>query len=648
MTSHRRAPRQGRQAPLRLAGTVVAAVCFAMLPGSASAQVSQCRVDFSRGGFVGASLYVNDKNEAYAVARFADSRFDDTSEVFRLRDCKSVGSGVTSKSNFAQTFQAGGFREHGLQARSSKEVVNSVYGRVGVTLTDAGIEARVNTVTPDRLAGLRALKDLVTLRRAVPAAALRVVADDEQLARLDDAEFADVQPNALAGDVLARLYLGLPGDYRALEGTAVHRVLSAHYPRRLTDAVRVRLPGDAALAGALDEHFVRRLAALPAAAGRSDIAALYATMGEVKHHSPAVVGGYLSALAARASFDVLLDGFQSVHDAPFLKSESAARRGVAQILDSAVQKQVAAAPNRMAAVSAAYQRLLAAGYGSPKIRLLYMETALASADLDAAIQLHRHASDDADFRADAGAVDRAKELTARRYAESVSSAADAQAAAVARDGLIKLDAAGLKTAAATNLFEVTIRRSGRFQDAAEVFRATNDWTLVDRLQAMARTDSERATLERVAVAVTANPTRVFDVSIDSLSYSLNNRESRTLLAGNEQYSIDAVIRGVLSVTVSKSAPFPIRYGKYRLHLSADVSAPLAGSGGNAHLSASRSMVVDIDASSPGKSSESFGFDLSRVAFMEQRGYWLWTKWVSGEMTQDPVVAVRIVRVEQLQ
>lgn len=560
-------PRGGCLALLRAGGAVAATLCCALSPSGAAAQVSQCRIEFPRGGFFGASLYVNDKNEAYVLARFADPRFDDTSEVFRLRDCKSVGSGVTAKSNFAQTFQAGGFREHAVQARSSREVVNSIYGRVGLTLSSSGIEARVNTVTPDRLAGLQALKDLVTLRRAVPATALRMISDDEQLAVLEDAEFADVQPNALAGEVLARLYLGLPGDYRALEGTRVHRILSAHYPGRLTDAVRARLPADAALAGTLDDHFVRRLAALPPVAGLADIAALYATMGEVKHHSPAVVRGYLAALSTRASFEALLDGFQNVHEAPFLKSDSAGRREVALILDSAVQKQVATAPNRLAAVTAAYTRLLAAGYGSLKIRQLYMETAFASADLGGAIQLHRHVSDDADFRGDAGAVDRAKDLAARRYVESVSSVADAQAAAVARAGLIKLDAAGLKTAAATNLCESTIRRAGKFQDAVDVFRATNDWTLVDRLQAMAKTQAELAALETVAVRVVSSPAVLLeaDFTFDS-HHPLRNEDRHAGVFALYTLNVDHRFSGVVQLRNRKGAPLTLQYGPYKVDL----------------------------------------------------------------------------------
>lgn len=698
--------------------------CGASMPGPAVAQVSQCRIDIPRSGLQGADLYVNDKNEAYVIARFGDPRFDDTSEVFRLRDCKSVASGVTAKSNFAQTFRAGGFREHALPLKGSKDLVNSIYGRVGVTLAAAGIEARVNTVTPERLAGLQALKDLVTLRRVVPAAALRVVAEDEQLALLDAAEFTGVQPNALPGDVLARLYFGLADDYRGLEGSRVHRIIAAHYPRQLTDTVRSRLPADAALAGALDEHFLQRSAALPPSAGEAEITAVYARMGEVGHHSPTVVRGYLGALAARTPFETLLAGFRSVHEAAFLRQDTPARREVAQLLDAAylrhveasgpaiaaaatgharlaelghrspvirqrwiglvaergsfddivqlvrsakadagfsaadigqvaaltdaaVLKQVTAAPNRMAAVTAAYTRLLAAGYGSMKLRQLYMETALAAADLNGAIQLHRHIADDADFRGEAGTADRARDLAARRYAESVSSATDAQAASVARDGLIKLDAAGLKTVAAVGLCEATLRRSGKFQDAVDVFRATGDRTLVERLQVIVRTDADRAALERIAVASTQNLLRVFEISIDNLSYSLTGDKSRSFWAGNERFRADATIQGTVVAKLARSAPFPVKFGKYRLHMDIDVRVPRTGTRRTDDLSASRSLAVDVDSTSSGSAAASFKFDLSQVAFLEQRGVLMWTDWVSGSISANPTVAVRIKSVEYI-
>ncbi|MBK6853644.1 MAG: hypothetical protein IPG93_19220 [Burkholderiales bacterium] len=623
--------------------TLALAVCGSSATPVA-AQLSECRVDFSRSGAQGGDLYVNDKNEAYVVARFADSRFDNTSEVFRLRNCKSIADGVTAKSNFEQTFRNGGFKEYALTFKRSKSLVNSIYGQVNVTLSAAGIEARVNTVTPERLAGLRALMSLVTLQQAVPASALEVIANDPQLELLESSEFAGVQPNAMRGDVLGRKYLSLPDEYKHLAGSQVHRVINDYYPSRLTDAVRTRLPNDQALAETLDAGFAQRMAMLPRTSGEAAINSGFAVVDKVRHHSPVVVKLYLSALAERASFDTLASGLRNVSAAESFKYDSPVRREVgalldasylrhlesransiavassgydrlkelgfssavirnrwtelvaergnfddiihlahaaktdskfsseeigrvAAIADAAVVKQVDSSQNRMAAIASAYLRLLAAGYGSTKVRHLYMETAIAMADFDAALKLHHHISADAEFRSEPGAIGRARELVARRYTEAVTAASDAQSAAVARDGLIKLDNAGLKTATAVNLCEATILQRGKFQDAVDVFRATHDWTLVDRLQALAKQSNELAALEAVAVQVVSSPAVLLeaDFKFDRNSPQQTEQEHLGLLA---QYTLNVDRRFSGSVTLKnrKSSPLALRYGTYRVEV----------------------------------------------------------------------------------
>lgn len=142
---------------------IIILLCIFCSPALSSTVI--CDFDTSRKGHVSSDLFYNNKNDAYLLLRFEDSRFDDTTDVVKLNGCKKISSGVTNKSNFDSTLRGAGYKYVTLPSGIQREITNALYGSILINTSGEKIRIEIKTTPADRLQQLQSFQDAVKLKK---------------------------------------------------------------------------------------------------------------------------------------------------------------------------------------------------------------------------------------------------------------------------------------------------------------------------------------------------------------------------------------------------------------------------------------------------------------------------------------------------
>jgi hypothetical protein len=546
------------------AGAAIGVVLLG-LGAAAPAATSECAIPVPRQGLQRIELFANSKNDGYLLIRFSDPRFDDTTEVYRLRGCSKVASGVTAKSTFEKTLTDTGFKSYGSLAMGSEhEVVNSYYGVLKIVASPEAVKAVLAETDPARLEAIAALKSLVLLREAVPLERLALIRNDSILSLVPAEEYAAAAANSLTEQQLAKAWVGLEGTLATFAGQAIHPALSTHYTNNLTRAIRLALGSRQAMGGALD---AAATAAVQSAGpnGRAVANALLTRMTGVGHDSVPTQLQLVNIARQAGSFDAAADMFEQAK----ISKSSEVRAEASQVLGAAALGVAAGATaGGPMPLVAALERLNRLGFDSQPLLEKSMEVLRGTRAFDATLALSQALGR-------FGAVQRneawKKEMAGRVEQNYVALAQDStySTAGPARDAFLALHKAGYLTLTSSDALVKVVRQRGRFDDALQAHQATGDLMFVDKLQDLARSPAERASLELVAVNVLPDKSSLidFDFDLERTTASgglIEGGHFLNFITGKDvRRAGHKVIRGILTVKLNPNRPVQLAQAQCR-------------------------------------------------------------------------------------
>lgn len=557
---------------------------LANLASVASAATTECRIPVPRQGLQRIELFVNTKNDGYLLVRFADPRFDDTTEVYRLRGCGKVASGVTAKSTYEATLVATGFKDFGaLDMGAQREVVNAHYGLVRVAVSNSDVAVVLSETVKDRLDAIAALQRLVRLQAEVPVAQWTLVRADPILARVPANEFTAPANNLLSDAALARSYLSLDALLASTAGEGVHALLAGPYRQNLEQATQRAVAARVAMLVELEiaaAALIDRAASNGAAAARQAVA----RMKSAGYDSEGTQLRLAALVRQGGRFDEALELFESSGRSGFTTVRTAA----AATLEAAYEK--VARTGSAGSVAQTLEQLARAGFRSRRVAEESMAVLRKTVDFAPAMAI---AAPLMGFEGVGDGEPLRTELTAWVQAAYVRLAADTrppdptvQAAGIlllilgggplpspVLSGFLALHQAALLTDATRNAFMEATQRQGSFDDALAAHKATGDVNYVARLQGLARKPSERAALERVAVAELTDKSRLieFDFTVEDTPTTggkVRGGQTFEFLVGKDaRWNATKDIAGVLTVRLHPDRPVPLADAAYRFTFS---------------------------------------------------------------------------------
>jgi hypothetical protein len=342
--------------------TAAILVAFAST-GIAQSQNIDCRVAMPKSGLVGVSAYINSKNDAYLVMRFTDPRFDDTTEVYRLQGCSKIGSGISSKSTFDETLTKNGYERYSLNPGDRREFVNSIYGFIGLSVTQDAVSAKLEINSQDVVDALGQLRDIVALRVDIDAQVLKKLSGLGLLSRVPIQEFSTAPTSTLSASVLADRYLNRD---RALpefsEGNL--KPIFDRYSANIFTTVSAAVSARSGIGRELDKAYARRVG--DAGGARvTEALALRPLLNAVGHDSAESAVTLIDAVAKGGTFE---DGVDMI--AALRGSESASDSAVSLLTQRAIsdvyRRHIAKAPRNVNARDG-FVALHSAGFRSVQI-----------------------------------------------------------------------------------------------------------------------------------------------------------------------------------------------------------------------------------------------------------------------------------------
>lgn len=551
-----------------LAGALASVVLC--VPALSSAQ--ECSVQMPRQGLQKVELFVNARNEGYLLVRFADPRFDDTTEVYRLRGCAKVASGVTAKSNYAATLRESGFNDLGeIRTGSQREIVNSYYGTVRLSADARAVTASVHETDQARLDAIAALLNLVRLKEAVPISRLRPVLNDAIVARIPAAEIGAAAEPELNDVELARSLLALDALVASTTGSALQAIITDTYRRNLENAAKAAVTARPSMRAALDAEAARRAErAGSASSAKADLRASLAKMASVGHESSAAQLNLVALVRQGGDFDEAVELFSSSRT----YASTAVQKEIALAVEGAfIQIASSSQPGNPARLVRAIERLATADFSSQVVIDRSMLAIRAANSFDNILALAKPLGK---LRGWDSKDPRRSELEGRVVESYVTLAdrADVTNASAAREGLLALHSAGFLSDRAVNAFIGAVRARGRFSDAVAAYSATRQVQIVDELQDLARQPSERFALEQIAVDLLADKDRLVSYEFRTHDTPIQTSvKAGGFLSGKELIrEAHKVIAGSLHVRLRPDRPVPLEYSSVRLTFSLSARA----------------------------------------------------------------------------